>query len=58
MPTVTSLLKRRAAPPSRVKIAVPLPYWLVLMSERPSSLLFDYTSAFIHLEPSQVSDDG
>ena len=37
MPTVASRWKRRAAPPSLVKIAVPLPYGLPLMRARPSS---------------------
>ena len=37
MPTSTSFLNLRAAPPSRVKIAVPLAYWLALISARPSS---------------------
>ena len=37
MPTSTSFWKRRAAPPSRVKIAVPLAYGLRLMRARPSS---------------------
>jgi hypothetical protein len=31
MPTSTSWVNRRAAPPSLVKIAVPLPYGLALM---------------------------
>ena len=37
MPTSTSCWNRRAAPPSLVKIAVPLPYGLLLISFRPSS---------------------
>jgi hypothetical protein len=37
MPTSTSFWKRRAAPPSLVKIAVPLPYGLLLISSMACS---------------------
>ena len=37
MPTSTSNWNRRAAPPSLVKIAVPLPYGLALISSTASS---------------------
>ncbi len=37
MPTSTSFWKRRAAPPSLVKMAVPLPYRLVFTSSTASS---------------------
>ena len=36
MPTSTSFSNSRAAAPSPVKIAVPLPYWLALIRSRPS----------------------
>jgi hypothetical protein len=36
MPAVTSCSKRRAAPPSCVKIAAPLPYGLELMTSSAS----------------------
>ena len=37
IPTSTSFWKRRAAPPSLVKMAVPLPYWLELIRSSASS---------------------
>ena len=37
MPTSTSNWNLAAAPPSRVKIAVPLAYWLLLTSSSASS---------------------
>jgi hypothetical protein len=37
MPTLTSNWNWRAAPPSRVKMAVPLPKGLSLMRAKPSS---------------------
>ena len=37
IPTSTSCSNRRAAPPSRVKIATPLPYGLALTSASASS---------------------
>jgi hypothetical protein len=37
MPTSTSFWNRRAAPPSVVKIAVPLPYGLALIRSIASS---------------------